>query len=248
MSMRKTVALLVLLAPFSANADALTDLRATLAQLVAATPVHGVFEVTSTNKSSDEDQPSQGKASVGFEIGDAGLRILYPKPTLIQANLEARAEAADPERDTPARSGMGRVRALQLAELLDGAAALTTELLTAQLIDAKPTMYRGKAARLVALKLSPRLSKGASKRVKKVDATLSVWLGDDGVPIAAERHFFFRASFMLISFESDQKQSWTYMRTGDRLVATSSEETQKSDGLGQHTLTHVVQVVRVATE
>ena len=89
--MRHTVALLVLLAPFSANADALTDLRATLAQLGATTPVHGAFEVTSTNKSSDEDQPFQGKASVGFEIGDVGLRILYPKATLMQANQEVRA-------------------------------------------------------------------------------------------------------------------------------------------------------------
>jgi hypothetical protein len=248
MSMRKTVALLVLLAPLSANADALADLRATLTQLTATTPVHGAFEVTSTSKSSDEDQPFQGKASVGFEIGDAGLRILYPKMTLMQANQEARAEAADPDHQTPARSGMGRIRALQLAELLDGAASLTTELLTAQLIDAKPTTYRGKPARLVALKLTPKLSKGTSKRVKKVDATLSVWLGDDGVPIAAERALSLKASFMLMSFESDQKESWTYTRAGDRLVATFCEETQKSDGFGQHNVSHVVQVVRVATE
>ena len=245
MSMRKLVALLVLLVPFSASADALTDLRASLAQLTATTPAHGTFEVTSSNKSSDEDQPFQGKASVGFEIGEAGLRILYSKTTLMQANQEARAEAADPDRQTPARSGMGRVRALQLAELLDGAASLTTELMTAQLIDAKTVMYRGKAARMVTLKLSPRLSKGTSKRVKKVDATLSVWLGDDGVPIAAERNFSVKASFMLMSFESDQKQNWTYMRTGDRLIATSSEETQKSDGFGQHNVTHVVEVVRL---
>jgi len=248
MSMRKTVALLVLLAPLSANADALTDLRATLAQLGATTPVHGAFEVTSTNKSSDEEQPFQGKVSVGFEISDAGLRILYPKPTLVQANLEARAEAMDPDHQTPARAGMGRVRALELAELLDGAAALSTELLTAQLIDAKPTMYRGKPARLVALKLSPKLSKGTSKRVKKVDARLSVWLGDDGVPVAAERNFSITASFMLMKFESDQKENWTYTRVGDRLVVTSSDETQKSDGFGQHNVSHVVQVVRVATE
>ena len=248
MNMRCTIALLVLLTPFSANADALTDLRASLAQLAATTPVHGAFEVTSTNKNSDEDQPSQGKASVEFEIGDAGLRILYPKPTLIQANQEARAEAADPERQTPARAGMGRVHAMELAELLDGAATLTTELLTAQLIDAKPTMYRGKPARLVTLKLSPKLSKGASKHVKKVDGTLSVWLGDDAVPIAAEQNFSVKASFMLMSFTTEQKKTWTYVRAGDRLVATASEETQKSDGMGQHNLSHVVQVVRVATE
>ncbi len=245
MNMRLTVAVFVLLVPLSGNADALTDLRVALTQLAATTPVHGGFEVTSTNKSSDEDQPFQGKASVGFDIGEAGLRILYPKTTLMQANQEARLEAADPDRQTPARSGMGRIRALQLAELLDGGASLSLELLTAQLIDAKPTTYRGKPARLVALKLSPKLSKGTSKRVKKVDATLSVWLGDDGVPMAAERNFSLKASFMLMTFESDQKQNWTYTRTGDRLVATFCEEMQKSDGFGQHNVSHVVQIVRL---
>jgi hypothetical protein len=243
--MRHTVALIVLLAPLSVNADALTDLRATLAQLAATTPVHGAFEVTSTNTSSDEAQPSQGKATVGFEIGDAGLRILYPKMTLVQANQEARAEAVDPEHQTPARSGMGRVRALQLAELLDAAALLNVELLTAQPIETKVTNYQGRTARVVLLKLSPKMSKGTAKRVKKIDATLSIWLGEDGVPIAAERSFSVTASFLLMSFESDQKQNWTFTRAGDRLVGTRFEETQKSDGFGQHNLSHVVQMVRL---
>ncbi|MDQ6802575.1 MAG: hypothetical protein M3041_17310 [Acidobacteriota bacterium] len=243
--MRLPAAVFFLLVPLSVSADALSDLRATLTQLAATTPAHGAFEVTSSNKSSDEDQPFQGKASVGFEIGDAGLRILYPKATLMQANQEARAEAADPDRQTPARAGIGRIHPLQLAEVLDGAVSLTNELLTAQLIDAKPATWRGKPARLVAFKLSPKLSKGTSKRVKRVDAVLSVWLGDDGVPIAAERKFVVKASFMLISFESDQKENWTYTRSGDRLVATFYEEMQKSDGFGQHNVLHVVQVVRL---
>ena len=153
MSMRNTIVFLVLLTPFSANADALTDLRATLAQLGATTPVHGAFEVTSTNKSSDEDQAFQGKASVGFEIDDAGLRVIYPKATLLQAGQEARAEASDPDRQTPVRSGVGRVHALQLADLLNASSMLMTELLSAQLIESKTATYRGKAARLVALKL-----------------------------------------------------------------------------------------------
>jgi hypothetical protein len=49
----------------------------------------------------------------------------------------------------------------------------------------------------------------------------------------------------LISLENDEKQTWAYTRTGDRLVATRSEETQKFDGFGQHNLSHVVQVVRL---
>ncbi|HEY8132453.1 MAG TPA: hypothetical protein VII12_11220 [Thermoanaerobaculia bacterium] len=245
MRFRALTASLIVFLPLSLRADALTDLRAALAQLAATTPARGTFEVTSTSTNSDEGQAFQGKASVGFDISDAGLRILYSRPTLMQANQEARAEAVDPDRQTPARSGMGRVRALDLAELLDSAGTLNVELLSAQLTEEKPTTYQGKPARLVAMKLSPKLSKGTSKRVKRVDATLTIWVGDDGVPIAAERRLSLKASFMLISFEHEQKESWIYARAGDRLVATRYQETQKSDGFGQHDSSQVAQVVRL---
>src|SRR5713101_60013 len=177
----RLIAAFLLLAPLSVSADALVDLRATLTRLTATTPAHGAFEVTSTSANSDEGQAFQGKASVGFEISDAALRILYPKATLLQADQEARAEAVDPDRQTPARSGLGRIHALDLVELLDAAAMLRVELLNAQLVDSKTTSYGGKAARLVTLKQSPKLSKGSSKRVKRIDSTLSIWLADDGI-------------------------------------------------------------------
>jgi len=241
---RALIASVFFIAPF-AYADALTDLRATLTQLTATSPVHGSFDVVSTSTNSDEGQAFQGKASVGFDISGAGLRILYPQSTLVQANQEAHAEAMDPDRQTPARSGMSRVRALELAELLDAAAMLNVELLNAQLIESKMTTYRGKAAHLEVLKLSPKVSKGSSKHIKKFDATLSVWLGDDGIPVAGERVLSVKASFMLMSFQQDQKENWDFTRTGDRLVATRHEQTQKSEGVGQHGSSHIVQVVRL---
>ncbi len=245
MRLRALMASLVVLSPLFGRADALTDLRAALGQLPATTPAHGAFELTSTNTSSDEGKAFQGKTNVEFEISDAGLRVLYPKTTLVQANQEARGEAVDPERQTPARSAMNRVRALELMELLDAASMLNVDLLSAQLTQATATTYRGKPARLIALKLSPKMSKAAIKHVKKLDATLSIWLGDDGVPIAAERALSMKASFMLMSFENDQKESWTFSRRGDRLVATHHDQTQKTDGFGQHDSLHVEHVVRL---
>ena len=241
----RLLAVLLLVAPLSLRADALTDLRATLAQFAANTPAHGSFEVTSSSTNSDEGHAFEGKASVGFEVSDAGLRILYPKATLAQTNQEARLEAADPDRQTPARSGMSRVRALELADLLDAGAMLNIDLLNAQLIEAKATSYQAKPGHLIITKLSPKASKGSSKHVKSIDSRLSVWLGDDGVPIAAERNVSVKASFMLMSFEHNQKDNWTFARAGDRLVATHHEQIQKTDGFGQHDTSRVVQVVRL---
>jgi len=225
--------------------DVLTDLRGTLNQFAATAPARGVFEVESTSNDSDDPHAFQGKASVGFEIDDAGLRVIYPKATLLQASQEGRAEASDPDRQTPVRSGVGRVHALQLADLLNASSMLTTELLSAQLIEAKTAAYRGKAARLVALKLSPKLSKGESKHVKRIDSTLSVWLGDDGAPMAAERTISVKASFMLMSFEHNQTEKWEYARSGDRLIAVRYEENEKSGGMGQHSASHVIETVRL---
>jgi hypothetical protein len=225
--------------------DALSDLRTTLAQLAGTTPAHGTFDVTSTETTSDEPQPFEGKASVGFEVDSAGLRILYPRATLAQATQEARAEAVDPNRQTPARSGVQRIHALDLAELLDAASALSVKLQNAQLVDSRSAPYRGKPARLVALKLTPKMSKGESKHVKKLEGTLSVWLGDDGVPIAAEQSFYAKASFLLMSFESTQKENWTFTRAGDRLVATHHERTENAGGFGEHTASRIEQNVRL---
>src|ERR1700730_5423440 len=92
MRLRTLIASLFVLVPLASRADALMDLRTTLSQLAATAPAPGSFEVTSSSTSSDEEKSFQGKVEVGFDIGDAGLRILYPKAVLIQANQEARAE------------------------------------------------------------------------------------------------------------------------------------------------------------
>lgn len=231
--------------PAMAQGDVLADLRVALGQLQATTAVHGSLDVTSTLTSNEEERPDTGKTTVGFDVSDAGLRILYPHATLALASEEARGEATDPERATPTRSGLGRVRALDVAELLDGAGALAVILQNSQLVETKPASYRGKPSRLVLLKLIPKLSKAANKHMKKLDSTLSIWLGDDGVPIAAERSTYWKASFLLIGFEDDRKQSWTYARIGDRLIVTRYEESAKSDGLGQHTSSQSTEVVRI---
>jgi hypothetical protein len=239
------LSLFVLLLPTIAAADGLTDLRATLGRLPATTPLHGTLDVTSSSKSDEQDKADDGKASVGFEIGDGGLHIIYPKAMLIQATQEARAEARDPDRPTPVRNGASHVRPLHVAELLDGAAALSTILESAQFIQAKPANLGGRPARLLTFRILPKLSKTDSKHVKKVEVSLSVWVGDDGTPMAAEQSMTAKASFLLISVEAGQKQNWTYAHNGDRLVVTRYESNDKSDGLGQHETSRTIEVVRV---
>jgi len=240
------VSFLVCTLPSLARADALTDLRATLGRLSGTTPIRGSVDVTSTARSDDDNKPREGKVTVGFEVNDSGLRILYPRETLMQATTEARGRAVDAERPAPVRNGLRGVQPLGLADLLDAAAALSVALESAQLLEAKQSAWRGKPSRLVVFKMAPKMSKAQSKRVKKLDMKLSVWLGDDGIPLGAEQTLEAKASFLLMSFESSQKESWAFARVGDRLVATRHEENGKSDGLGQHQVERTTHMITVA--
>jgi len=241
----RTQLLLIALLPAIARADALTDLRAALGQLGATTPVRGSLDVTTTSKNNEEERPDSGKVTVGFDVSDAGVRILYPKAALTQADQEARGEAIDPERASPTRSGFRHVRPLHVAELLDAAGALNVILESAQLLEVRPTNYRGKPSRVVVMKLTPKASKATTKHLKKLDGKLSVWIGDDGIPLGAERSMNLKASFLLMTLETDQKDNWTYTRSGDRLVVTRYDNTEKTDGLGQHESSQTTEVIRM---
>ena len=243
--MRIFWAIAILMTPSLASADALTDLRGALAQLAATSPVRGSLDITSTMKSSEGDKPDTGKATVGFESSDGGLRLVYPRDLLAQADQEARSTAIDPERKSPTRSGLAGVRPLEVANLVDAAASLSVALQTAQVTAQRPSTYRGKPARLVVFKVTPRVSKSDAKHLKKLESTVSVWLGDDGIPVGAERTTDLKVSFMLLSFENNQKETWTYARAGDRLVAVRYEETQSVQGFGQHTSSQVTQVLTI---
>jgi len=70
-------------------------------------------------------------------------------------------------------------------------------------------------------------------------------VADDGTPLAAEQTISIKASFLLISFEADQKFNWAYARNGDRLVVTRYESNDKSDGLGQHSTSRTLETVRL---
>jgi hypothetical protein len=230
--------------PAIAGPNAIADLRATLAHLTGTTTVRGSLEVTSTSRSSEDENSETGRVTVAFESGADGLRILYARPTLAQANQEARGEAVDPERSTPVRSGLRHVEPLEINGFLDAATALTVVLENAQLLQTRQAVRDGKKAQLVVLKVTPRLTKGAQKHLKKLDSTLSLWMEDDGVPFAAERSTVVKASFLLMSFDSERKESWLFARSGDHLVVTRYERIEKSDGLGQHEQSQIVEALR----
>jgi hypothetical protein len=67
-----------------------------------------------------------------------------------------------------------------------------------------------------------------------VEATARIWLGPDGVPVAAERTVLLQGRiFLIIGFEIEQKDAVRFGRSGDRLVVLRQESDSRSSGAGE---------------
>lgn len=170
------------------RADALSDLKGVLAKLNGQEPVKAtvVYQFWSQQGEEKKLLITEGRASSAVEYGPQGLRMTWSRELLQAAAQEAKAKAEDPEKKTPTRRAMEGLKALDVAEYLNGSEELLRTLDQAQVLEDRADAWQGKPARLLRLKLTPRLGQEEKKYIKELDATAKVWLGADGVPVAAE--------------------------------------------------------------
>jgi len=225
----------LLLAP-NVRADALSDLKTTLGKLRGTGPIIATLQLEASRQTREDgaDETEQGRVAVEVEDRADGLRISYPRTLLTQADQELVANRIDPEKNTPIRTTIQSIGALDASETLNFAPFLLNLLERASLTASRPATLHGRKATLLSLTLVPSMSKSAKKRVKKFDSTMSIWIGEDGIPFAAEREDRIKASFLLLSFENLRKASLRFETHGDRLVATRREDENSGSGLGQN--------------
>lgn len=222
------------LAAAPAGGDALAELNATLARFPATDPIGGSLELELARHSKMDNYDEQAKVTVEVEDGPQGIRIGYSRSVLQQALQESRNQAIDADLKTPTVTAMRAVDATEVAEVVDLGSYFRRELTQAQLVEARPGSYQGKPARLLVIRLRPHLSATARKHVKSTESTLSIWLGEDGLPLGAERVDRNHASFLLLSFENSRRQSWACGHKGNRIFAYRHQVEDFVSGLGQN--------------
>ena len=76
----------------------------------------------------------------------------------------------------------------------------------------------GHPVRVIVLKLTPKLPPEATSifSVKFTEDQMTVWLGDDNLPVAAERIQRGTAGFMFIKGSMMNRSSWTFAHVVDR--------------------------------
>ncbi len=217
-----------------ARADGLSNLRAALARLPGASPLRAALDLHVVNRTKGEaNRADEGRTKVELAAGPQGLSITYPATALGEAAAEMRAQRADPERPTPLRTALREVNGLDIAEYLSFAGPLLARLERATLVGERREAYQGRPADLLTLKLEPALRKEEMAHVKESVYTMKVWVGGDGVPLAAETSLHGKAGILFLNFKNLSHESWEFARAGDRLVVTRHHQEVDASGLGQ---------------
>jgi hypothetical protein len=229
-------ALILLLSCSLLRADTPSELKSALARLTGREPVKASVELQVSSGDGDAKKPEgpDGKAAAVVEDGPEGLRILWSRAVMDTADEEHRAQIRDPEAKTPTRRAMDGLSATRLSDYLDAAPELLRTLDQAVFVEEKAETWEGQPARLLAFKLTPRLNERTRKMIKELDATVKIWIGADGVPLAAERRMYLKGrAYLVISFDSTESETFSFKHTGDRLVVARHVKESSGTGAGE---------------
>lgn len=233
--MRKTALLLALIAASNLHADTLGELKARLATLVATDTVSASVAVERTRLRDGKPDPTLPPASItiNVEAGSDGFSMQIPSATLKAVSQETLN--ADPEAKKPLTAALEQISSRDLNNYLDAAPKLLNALANATVKSETTDTFNGAPTRLLTLELKPALSKQDAKYIKELDASAKIWLNAAGDPVAAEQAFSMKGRAMLvISFEQENKERYSFLRVGDRLIVTEHHSHSEGSGAGEN--------------
>lgn len=243
--MRRLLPLLCLLAATSTNADTLGDVRSAVKRLTAKQPVRATLtiqqRVASNGKFSNDKSTRLASAEVAHDA--AGVSIVIPQGLLDQVTYERQP---NPRNDV--QDAINTFQPDIVIQALNYRDAFLAMLDGAVVKEDKRVPFRGKTARLVVLMLKEKDEKKAdSIQVGSVDRNdiLSLWVDDQGLPLAAERRLKATAGFMFLKGTFSSQVSYQFAVANDRLLLARVESSDAGSGLGQNVNKHSVQTLVV---
>jgi hypothetical protein len=231
--------LAILLLAFPASASTLDDVRAALRHLDAKQPVRATLTIDEQVKAAGKYANNSAKRLATADVGHdaSGVSITIPQTLLEEAR-----------KSSPAQDAIGSIRTVSVIEALNFRDALLKLLEGATVTEEKRVVLGGTPARLLVLKLNPRPRReGNSIQIGSVknDERLSLWIGDDHIPLAGERHQNTTAGFMFIKGTFAGHTRYTFSRVHDRLVLARMESREGGSGIGQKFDRQSVQTITV---
>jgi hypothetical protein len=239
-------ALLLLLFATAARADSLADTRAALARLGAQDAIRATYEIhrTAANDGKFNNDKFTANAAIDLEADRGALRVSFSRTLLEQAEREQAARNLNSKHPTPVLSVLREIDPIGTATMVDFAPQLLRMMEKAKVVEDRGGTWAGKPAHILILKLSDPPESGFGKNTY-LENRLTLWLGGDAVPLAAELLRSTRFSLLIIRFTSSAKRSWHFATVGDRLVAVRHESQEHGSGMGQKVNETLVETVKV---
>ena len=239
--MRRLLLLLCIATPMSA--DTLADVKTALGKLTARSPLRVTWsyeESDSTNGKFANDKSSR-RISVEAAQDANSFRVEIPRALIEKAGEEARTSNSE------TRRALSSVSAFGIAEDIDFADAFTGMLNNGKVSEEKRVLWNGAPVRLLVLQMQePKREHEISVgKVKYTENRLSVWIGADDVPVAAEHVRKATAGFLMFHGDSTEKQSWQFARRDDHLIIARYETWTSFSGLGQQGQGHTIVTVAI---
>jgi hypothetical protein len=246
--MRALLAVLLLSSVATARADALGDLRQALHALPGGGAVRGRLEYQLWREVTEDKRPvaNQAQATLRVEDGPDGLRLSLPPALFRTALEESRRQLQDPDRALPLRTTLRAVEPDEVHEMLDFGPTLLLFVDYMQVTADQADSYQGQPARMLTVKIAPRLPSNIQKYLKAVDVDARLWLAADGTPVGFRNNITFRGSRMLVSFDGMFKDERTLRRVGGRLVVTRHAHEESFATLGQRNQSRRLAVLTLA--
>jgi len=232
MMQRLAFALLAAASPALLAADTLSDLQKRLETFPARAP----FAVSAKVRVSAAALQEAGRAGEGtFDVdsGLSGFTIRISPKTLAASANEAAAQKQNPNAPTPTRTAMVALTVFDIMESVDAASMLRDDLSGATLIDERSAALDGKPSTVLRVKVKPSFAT-KSPLVSEPAIELKIWIGSDGVPVAAERVSHYSAGVAFVKGENTRTERWNFAAWGDRLFATRHERNEDATAAGKH--------------
>jgi hypothetical protein len=199
----------------------LDDVKAALERLPADKPVHAELKVTRWQRITGGKEPNETTGGVTFHVSDGKTG-----PTLHCSVGMLHEKAANI---------IGATSLMRVHKLLDAAPELKEQLVKAELVSEEGSTWQGRPARLLKVKLGPESFKKDGANGASIQATLgsaSVWIAEDGTPLAAEISTDLEAGVLMIKATTHIRIAREYGVVNGRLVVMKDTEETQADAVG----------------
>jgi hypothetical protein len=222
--------LAVVFCTLSVRGDSLGELKSAVSRLTARQPVRATYAIDITTKASGKLANQTSVRTVTAEVSHDGRGVTI---TIPQDLIEKATRGADRDDTNHAIDG---IRSSSVVEALDYRAPLLELLNHGKLVEEKRVPFRGAQVRRLLMELdipeTERRNRITIGKIKVAEDRLTLWVGDDHVPLAAERFRKTSGGFMMIRVNMETRTSFTFARAGDRLVLTRLESASDGSVMG----------------